>query len=327
MTSTTQKNEAIETTASMTNITAILKEKRAKEEFDVFLCHNSKDKPIVKKIGQQLKSLGILPWLDEWEIQPGKPWQQELEKQIKNIKTAAVFVGLEGLGPWQQSEIWAFLNEFHRRGIPVIPVVLPFCDETPDLPVFLANMNWVDFRKSEPNPYSQLLWGITSKRPEDNIDIDVALMQQIQTGSFFTEITDTIKAELNKIKADILKNADANKAFIIESLNEKEIATLDLLQTAVNSSEIARKDIQGLVELVQKMKNQPPNDPKLTAALEKISVFDDTSFSVENKLKVCLPIIPMILSYEGEYILRDGMNVNQFFKNTMQKIRDKFKPN
>ncbi len=311
-------------TPYMDNTTEIIQEKRDNKTFDVFLCHNSKDKPVVKKIGQQLMSLGILPWLDEWEIRPGKPWQDVLESQINNIGAVAVFVGTDGIGPWQHTEINAFLRKFHREEIPIIPLVLPLCDENPKLPLFLQGFQWVDFRKSEPNPYNQLVWGITGKRPEENID--AALIQQIQTGGFITEITDTIKVELNKIKAEILKNADENKASIIETLNEKEIATLDLLQTAVNSSKEAKQDIQVLVNLVQEMKNQPPKDPKLTTALEKVPIFDDTSFSVENKLKVCLPIIPMILSYEGEYILRDGMNVNQFFKEAMQKIRSKIKP-
>ena len=31
--------------------------------FDVFLCHNSGDKLAVKRIGQQLKEAGLLPWL------------------------------------------------------------------------------------------------------------------------------------------------------------------------------------------------------------------------------------------------------------------------
>jgi len=49
----------------------------------VFLCHNSEEKAAVKKVGELLKVRGLLPWLDEWELQPGIPWQPELEKQLK----------------------------------------------------------------------------------------------------------------------------------------------------------------------------------------------------------------------------------------------------
>ena len=68
--------------------------------FDVFLCHNSEDKPIVKNIGKKLKKEGLKPWLDEWELQPGMPWQVSVEEQIHEIRSAAVFVGKMGIGPW-----------------------------------------------------------------------------------------------------------------------------------------------------------------------------------------------------------------------------------
>jgi WD40 repeat protein len=142
----------------------ILKGKIESGDYDVFLCHNSKDKPEVKAVGKRLKEQGVLPWLDEWELQPGQPWQPALEKQIKEIKAAAVFVGPDGFGPWQDTEQQAFLRQFVKRRCPVIPVILPGCVNPPELPPFLEAMMWVDFRKLEPDPLEQLLWGITGER-------------------------------------------------------------------------------------------------------------------------------------------------------------------
>jgi hypothetical protein len=132
--------------------------------FDVFLCYNDKDKSEVKKIGEKLKERGILPWLDEWELRPGLPWQSLLEDQIEQIKSAAMFVGKEGIGPWQRQELDAFLREFAKRGSPVIPVLLEYAPSEPQIPVFLRAMTWVDFRKQNPDPLEQLIWGITGKR-------------------------------------------------------------------------------------------------------------------------------------------------------------------
>lgn len=129
-------------------------------EFDVFLCHNSADKPIVKQIGEQLKARGIKPWLDEWELRPGTLWQTVLEQQIAQIKAAAVFVGENGLGPWQNLEQQAFLHEFVRRECPVIPVLLPNAPQQPQLPIFLRSFMWVDLRQASPDPLAQLIWGI-----------------------------------------------------------------------------------------------------------------------------------------------------------------------
>jgi TIR domain-containing protein len=143
-----------------------LERKRAEGVFDVFLCHNSDDKPDVKKIGKQLMERGILPWLDEWELPPGQPWQPLLERQIANIKSAAVFVGSAGVGPWQEHELRGFLSEFVSRQSPVIPVLLRNAPDKPELPLFLRAMTWVDFRIQDSNPLDRLIWGITGKRPE-----------------------------------------------------------------------------------------------------------------------------------------------------------------
>jgi hypothetical protein len=146
------------------NASSVLLHKIEAGRFDVFLCHNNKDKSEVKKIGEQLKDQGILPWLDEWELQPGLPWQRLLERQIEQIKSAAVFVGKDGIGPWQHMELDAFLREFVKRGCPVIPVLLPEAPTEPELPIFLNSMGWVDFRRQDPKPLEQLLWGITGRR-------------------------------------------------------------------------------------------------------------------------------------------------------------------
>jgi hypothetical protein len=138
----------------------------AEQQFDVFLCHNSDDQPAVIEIAQQLQQNGLKPWLDVWELQPGAIWQFGLEQQIESIRAAAVFVGKDGLGPWQSEEVYAFLQEFMRRKCPVIPVMLPDTPQQPKLPIFLRNRHWVDFRLQNPDPLVQLVWGITGIKPQ-----------------------------------------------------------------------------------------------------------------------------------------------------------------
>jgi CheY-like chemotaxis protein len=134
-------------------------------KFDVFLCHNSEDKPAVKIIGEALRNRGLRPWLDEWELQPGLPWQELVEEQIVDIKSAAVFVGKSGLGPWQKMEIRGLLSEFVERNCPVIPVLLNNASiKKLRPPLFLREMTWVDFRVSDPDPLQRLIWGITGKK-------------------------------------------------------------------------------------------------------------------------------------------------------------------
>ena len=75
------------------------------EEFSVFLSHNSKDKPAVRELAKKLDNEGIHVWFDEWELVPGLCWQQALESVIETTSAAAVFVGKDGIGPWQGFEV------------------------------------------------------------------------------------------------------------------------------------------------------------------------------------------------------------------------------
>ncbi|TVQ19539.1 MAG: TIR domain-containing protein [Leptolyngbya sp. DLM2.Bin15] len=135
-------------------------------EFDVFLCHNSEDKPAVINIAEHLKQRDIKPWIDIWEICPGRSWLDVLQDQIKIIRAAAVFVGESGLGPWQKKEVNALLREANSRECWIIPVLLANAPQKPTLPAFLEEPHWVDFRMSEPNPLDQLVWGITGQKTE-----------------------------------------------------------------------------------------------------------------------------------------------------------------
>ena len=158
----------------------------AEQKFDVFLCHNSEDKAAVIEVARQLQARGIKPWLDEWELRPGLDWQDALDGQIEQIRTAAVFVGNAGLGPWQQQEVKAFLREFVERGCPVIPVLLGNAPQEPELPTFLKGKTWVDFRRQMPEPFGRLVWGITGIRPSDELGVagsvsDGTLLEPIVT--------------------------------------------------------------------------------------------------------------------------------------------------
>jgi hypothetical protein len=132
--------------------------------FDVFLCHNSKDKPAVRQVAQKLSKEKINPWMDEADIRTGSFWHAAIGQQIETVKSAAVFVGESGVGPWQNREIIALLDQFDRRACPVIPVILPSDPPKPVvLPWSLAGFHCVDFRATDSQPLKRLIWGITRR--------------------------------------------------------------------------------------------------------------------------------------------------------------------
>jgi hypothetical protein len=135
------------------------------KSFDVFLSHNSKDKPAVRELAEALRARGLNVWLDEWELVPGRPWQEALEEIIETTRSSAVLVGKDGLGPWQDAEMRGVLAEFVARNLPVIPVLLPDAPSEPKLPLFLRRFTWVDLRGGlTEKGLDRLQWGVTGNR-------------------------------------------------------------------------------------------------------------------------------------------------------------------
>jgi hypothetical protein len=141
-----------------------LAERRARGEYDIFLCLNSKDKPAILEIANSLLARDYLPWIDVWDLQPGFSWHRAIEAQIDSIKSAAVFIGPSAIGPWQDEEADAILRRFKTSNRPVIPA---FLEGAPDieLPAFLDGRHRVDFRRKDPDPIDQLIFGITGQNP------------------------------------------------------------------------------------------------------------------------------------------------------------------
>ncbi len=135
-------------------------------EFDVFLSHNSRDKPAVEEIAARLRDRNLRVWLDKDELRPGFPWQEGLEEAVQASRSVAVFVGAEELGAWQRPEVQAFLDRASREKIPVIPVLLSGGPESPQqLPLFLRAMTWVDLRDGlTDDGLARLIWGITGTK-------------------------------------------------------------------------------------------------------------------------------------------------------------------
>ena len=148
-----------------------IRSKKIKDKFGVFLCHNTKDKPDVRGIRGKLEAAGVRTWFDEEQLRPGTAWQVVLEEQIEAIESAAIFVGRAGIGPWQDLEMRAFLSEFVNRRLPVIPVILASATTIPELPIFLRQLTWVDFRQDEDDAMARLIWGITGKKPARSKDL------------------------------------------------------------------------------------------------------------------------------------------------------------
>lgn len=144
----------------------------ASETFDVFLSHNSADKPAVEELAHKLLQLGISPWLDKWNLIPGQPWQSAIEEALARCASCVVFIGPSGVGPWQNEEMRAAVDRRVNNAkvpFPVIPVLLPGAkrEERSRLPSFLVATTWVEFPQTidDEDSFHRLVCGIRGLEP------------------------------------------------------------------------------------------------------------------------------------------------------------------
>ncbi|MFM6265704.1 MAG: SUMF1/EgtB/PvdO family nonheme iron enzyme, partial [Dolichospermum sp.] len=121
-------------------------------QFDVFLAHNSKDKPEVIKIANKLRERGLNPWLDKEQIFAGDNIQEVVFQGISQSKVGAFFISQNRLGAFQRNlelgAIIQFFLEKKEKGFRVIPILLPDISDIPDELYHLKQWAWIRFTNS-----------------------------------------------------------------------------------------------------------------------------------------------------------------------------------
>jgi WD40 repeat protein len=143
------------------------------KRYDAFLSYNSQDHSAVHEVAERLKAEGLEPYLDEWDMAPGREFQPALTEALHQSKTCVVFLGPNGLGPWQKQELQVAIDKRAREeAFHVIPVLLPGTERPRRGAVahleFLINASWVEFLKTldDEQAFHNLVWGITGQPPE-----------------------------------------------------------------------------------------------------------------------------------------------------------------
>jgi ribosomal protein S6 len=151
--------------------------------YDVFLSYNEKERDPVEMIAGKLQQEGIQPWLDIWSLVPGRAWQPELESALAKCTSCAVFVGKDGIGPWQDEEMRVAIQQRVKgaAGFRVIPVILPTASVNAlHLPAFLTATTWVRFENGldDPDAFHRLLSGIRGVEPGPRLQKSKAKTQK-----------------------------------------------------------------------------------------------------------------------------------------------------
>jgi len=117
---------------------------------------------------------GLEVYLESWELAAGQEFQQSLAQGLRESKTCVVFLGPNGLGPWQKQELQVAIDRRLRdEAFHVIPVLLPGVERPRRGDVahleFLVNASWVEFLRTldDDRAFRSLVRGITGKKPTE----------------------------------------------------------------------------------------------------------------------------------------------------------------
>ncbi|MES2672312.1 MAG: toll/interleukin-1 receptor domain-containing protein [Pseudomonadota bacterium] len=120
-----------------------------------FICHSSADKIFVRRLKSELERNGVRVWVDEREILVGDSLRETIEYGLEHSDyTVVVLSRTSVIRPWVRKELSAaFALEIDRNKTVILPVLI----EDADLPLFLRDKRYADFRYSFEAGLSELL--------------------------------------------------------------------------------------------------------------------------------------------------------------------------
>lgn len=121
----------------------------------IFLCHAHEDFDRVHTLYKALKSAGLSPWLDKYDLVPGEDWQRAIEKAVRESDFFLAFFSeaMVSRTGYVHREYRIALDAYLERppgSIFLIPVRLDDCEipKLGELGVRLSDFQWVDlFRR------------------------------------------------------------------------------------------------------------------------------------------------------------------------------------
>ena len=121
----------------------------------VFISHSSKNKPEVRRLAKSLRGKGISIWLDEEQIKVGESISKKIQEGLKESKYLCIWVTVDSIeSGWVEKE---WLPKIKQEVDENRTVVLPLLAEEVDMPEFLADKKYADFRNSFQHGLNDLL--------------------------------------------------------------------------------------------------------------------------------------------------------------------------
>ena len=142
-----------------------------------------------------------------------------------------------------------------------------------------------------------------------------------------------IREGLSRLRQAVLARFDASEqtiiATVIERLDQGQLATVQAVLDALEAELVPIDELGETLVAVQHMLSEIQQQgvalPDSTLTSEQVKRLSEVVYApkldVKHKLKLTVPIIPAILSYEGEVELKSGLNLEAAWKRLVAGVR------
>ncbi len=141
-----------------------------------------------------------------------------------------------------------------------------------------------------------------------------------------------IREGLTDLQTTLVSRYDASEQAIVAKitrhLDQTQSATVQKVLDAVESKTIPDNELQETLTAVEhtlaevRQMGDKLSNPILVNEVDQLSeMIDAPKMDVRHRLKVTLPIIPVLLAYEGEVELNSGLNLETAWQRLVTKIR------
>lgn len=143
-----------------------------------------------------------------------------------------------------------------------------------------------------------------------------------------------IQDDLKDFRKTLLARFDTSEqtviTAIVERLDKGQLVTVQSILDGMEVNRVPESELQDTLNAVQQSLSEIKQneagyyDSQLVRDIESLSdTVDDPRLDVSHKLKVSVPIIPLILSYETEVGLKSGLNLKAAWEVLTERVRGK----
>lgn len=296
----------------------------------VFLSYARSDAlDAVKKLKTEIQQAGFQTWRDLEEMRGGKDWKDQLRDAIK--QSDIIVVLLTPASVISENVKWeidtAVTLDKPMIGILILPCQLPedlkklhYHDLSSDEKYSLNLMALVrDLREIETKvDASDTIQSKVAKQPESvfyqpDWKVKGNVYQQNQGNMNFNQ-TDRDEALRNLLEMYEVGQQELIRA-ISGKLDRQQVSLIEKLVTVIDQKTISDSEIEttlmAVKEVLEELNSRKIQlESGIAEDVEKVAeVVNAPALDARHRLKVTVPIIPILLAYEGEIELNSGMNL------------------